>query len=597
MSRIRILLSVPVALLIVLGLSDIQTVSSADSGLRGTVKSSDEQPLEGVAVSARAGDNTFTTTVYTDQKGEYYFPPLDSSQYRVWAQAVGFHAGQAQVRLSGDEKVEQDFTMHTLEDFSKQLSGAEWLTSLPEETPMDRQAKAILNSTCSGCHSINVPLQNRFDSEDWGLMLDEMIAGAPSRFGAGSPSTTWNPKAYKPAAFVSFYQEEVRWYLTQVRGPESKPLNFQPNPRPTGEATRVVITEYDIPMVERSAYEKTHDGSDWSMGPPSKYGGYSAAHDVVVDQEGNVWFGDNITPGRTIGRLDPRTGQVKNYFLPTKDNQAVGVHGISIAENGDIWLTNSPESSTLKFDPKTEKFQRYNQPSSLPLGGGRTLEVDSKGNPWVCAAGGVMKLDAKTGEYTFYPSLTLATPGVSGGYYGLSIDGRDNVWFTMITLDRVGVVDSQTGKVSEIYLGKEPFEGARLPTVESASGAGPPNQKGPRKLRADRNGDSVWVPEFFAGKLAKIDIQTHKVTEYPLPFRYTKPYAAGVDKNHMVWIVGLNSDHVYKFNPFTESWTPYRIPSLGMDMRHVDVDNSTDPPTIWTAYFKANKVVRLQFRQ
>ena len=73
-----------------------------------------------------------------------------------------------------------------------------------------------------------------------------------------------------------------------------------------------------------------------------------------------------------------------------------------------------------------------------------------------------MKLDAKTGEYTFYASLTSATPGVSGGYYGLSIDGKDNVWFTMITQDRVGVVDSSTGKVSEIYLGKEPFEGACL---------------------------------------------------------------------------------------------------------------------------------------
>ena len=65
----------------------------------------------------------------------------------------------------------------------------------------------------------------------------------------------------------------------------------------------------------------------------------------------------------------------------------------------------------------------------------------------------------------------------------------------------------------------------------------------------------------------------------------------------MVWIVGMNSDHVYKFNPFTERWTPYRIPALGMDMRHVEVDNSTDLPTIWTSYFKSNKLVRLQFRR
>ena len=594
MSRIKISLVVLVALLILLELPGLQTVSSAQTGLSGKVTSSDGEPLEGVVVSARAGGQSFTTSVYTDQQGYYYFPTLDSGHYRIWAQAVGFQAGRAQVRLSDDEKVRQDFTMETLEDFSKQLTGAEWLTSLPENTPMDRQAKAILNSTCSGCHSTNLPLQNRFDSEGWGLILHYM----QQITGTGSPvGSTWTPSTYKPDAFVRFYQEEVRWYLTQVRGPESKPLNFKPNPRPTGEATRVVVTEYDVPMVERSSYEKTHDGSDWSLGPPSKYGGFGATHDMVVEDENTVWFADNMTPRRTVGKLDPETGQIKNYVLYTKGGRSVGSHGLARGQNGVIWLTNTPESTTLKFDPKTEEFQRFPRPSSLPPGGGRTLEVDSKGNPWVCAAGGVMKLDATTGEYSFYASLTPATPGVSGGYYGLSIDGKDNVWFTMITQDRVGVVDSSTGKVSEIYLGKEPFEGARLPTVESSSSVGPPNQKGPRKLRADRKGDSVWVPEYFAGKLAKIDIQTHKVTEYPLPFSYTKPYAAGVDRNHMVWIVGMNSDHVYKFNPFTERWTPYRIPALGMDMRHVEVDNSTDLPTIWTSYFKSNKLVRLQFRR
>ena len=594
MSRMKHVLSRAAGSFILLSLFVTQTVSGAETGLAGTVTSSNGEPLEGVAVSARADDKTFTTSVYTDHQGKYIFPPLDTGHYRIWAQAVGFEAGRSEVELQDEKKVQRDFSLKTLKDFSQQLSGAEWLTSLPEETSMERQVKAVLNSTCSGCHSSNLPLQNRFSSEDWGLILNYM----QKITGTGSPiGSTWTPDTYKPDAFVRFYREEVRWYLTRVLGPKSDPLEFKPNPRPTGEATRVVFTEYDIPMVEKSAYEKTHDGSDWSLGPPSKYGGYGATHDVVVDEENNIWFGDNMTPRRTLGRLDPRTGQVKNFVLYTKANQAMGVHGLAIAQNGDIWLTNTPESSTLKFDPKTEQFQRFDQPSSLPPGGGRTLEVDSKGNPWVCAAGGVMKLNAKTGEYSFYASITAATPGVSGGYYGLSIDGHDNVWFTMITQDRVGVVDSQTGKVSEIYLGKEPFEGERLPTVESSSSVGPPNQKGPRKLRADRRGDSVWVPEFFAGKLAKIDINTHKVTEYPLPFHYTKPYAAGVDRNHMVWIVGLNSDHMYKFNPFTERWTAYRIPALGMDMRHVEVDNRTDPPTIWTSYFKANKVVRLQFRK
>ena len=592
MSKIKIGFSLFVALFVLLSLTGTQTVFSEEVGLVGVIKSAEEKLLEGVVVSARAGGKSFTTSVYTDQKGAYYFPELASGHYKEWAQAVGFQAGYAEVALSGDKKVQQNFIMEALEDFSRQLSGAEWMNSLPENTPMDRQAKAILNSTCSGCHSTNLPLQNSFDSHGWGVILDYMQGiRAPRAWGS-----IWTPNTYNASEFVRFYREEALWYLTRVRGPESPPIQFKPNPRPTGEATQVVITEYDVLLVDRSRYEKTHDGTDWSLGPPSKYGGFGATHDMVVQDEDTVWFADNVTPERTVGKLNPKTGQVESYALYTEGNQAVGTHGIGRDQNGDIWLTNSPESTTLKFDPKTEQFQRFPQPTSLPPGGGRTLEIDSEGNPWVCAAGGVMKLKPGTGEYTFYSSITAASPGVSGSYYGLSIDGRDNVWFTMITKDRVGVVDAKTGEVSEIFLGKESFGGTRIPTFEASSSVAPPNQKGPRKLRADRRGNSVWVPEFIAGKLAKIDIDTHEVTEYPLPFRYTKPYAVGVDKSHMVWVVGLNSDHIYKFNPFNERWTAYRIPALGMDMRHVEVDNSTTPPTIWTAYFKSNKLVRLQFR-
>ena len=52
--------------------------AAANAALSGTVKSSDGKPLEGVGVSARNADETFTTTVYTDQAGRYFFPPLSA---------------------------------------------------------------------------------------------------------------------------------------------------------------------------------------------------------------------------------------------------------------------------------------------------------------------------------------------------------------------------------------------------------------------------------------------------------------------------------------------------------------------------------------
>jgi len=51
--------------------------------LSGTVKSSEGKPLEGVGVSARNAGETFTTTVYTDQSGRYFFPPVSSGQVQT----------------------------------------------------------------------------------------------------------------------------------------------------------------------------------------------------------------------------------------------------------------------------------------------------------------------------------------------------------------------------------------------------------------------------------------------------------------------------------------------------------------------------------
>jgi hypothetical protein len=59
--------------------------------------------------------------------------------------------------------------------------------------------------------------------------------------------------------------------------------------------------------------------------------------------------------------------------------------------------------------------------------------------------------------------------------------------------------------------------------------------KGPRRVRADRNGHTIWVSEYFAGRPGKINIHTRKFTEYKLPalYRYANVYEPVIDKNHM----------------------------------------------------------------
>ena len=589
--------------------------ASSVGSLAGTVKSADGQPMEGVAVSARAdGPTTITTTVYTNQEGRYMFPPLTSpmerGQYHVWAQAVGFAAGRATARLSAGQPVAQDFTLTPIEDFAKgkQLSGVEWLASLPEATPEDRRLKRILFVNCTQCHQSGFVLQKRFDAVGWSAILDYMERA--NHTGAASRLNN----------YVHAYREEIVEYLSRVRGPGST-LTYKPLPRVTGESTNVVITEYDISPGHVPGYVVSQNGRDWSRGTPSRIES-SSAHDAVVDSQGYVWLGDSVSPERSLAKLDPRTGRTTNYRHLDKKGRPVAPHDLVVDDQDNIWFNNNSDGTIDKFDPKTETFQHFPRPESLPHFGNGMIDLDSKGNVWAGVnggriqkrdpksgvehsvvdpqqPGGTIRLDTKTGEYTFYPAMT---PIIR--VYGAAVDANDTTWFTQVGAERMGFVDGRTGDIGEVTLTKmdgddveytdRDFEIAS--TFEPNDHQGSPWQKGPRRQAPDKNGDANWVTLSKGGALLKIDINTKKLTEYPLPYRYSFPYHAAVDRNHMVWVSGLNTDRVFKFDPFTEKFTEYDLPTRGTDIRFVAVDNTTDPPEIWVPYYQSSKMARIQFR-
>src|SRR5215831_7308771 len=93
--------------------------AKADAILSGTVAGAGGDKMGGVTVSAKADGSTITTTVYTDEGGAYYFPPLPAGHYRVWAEAISFATAKAQVDLSANQA--QTFTLSPLKDYFRQL--------------------------------------------------------------------------------------------------------------------------------------------------------------------------------------------------------------------------------------------------------------------------------------------------------------------------------------------------------------------------------------------------------------------------------------------------------------------------------------------
>ncbi len=643
MARVNLLAVIPSGVVIVavvgwMRLSGAQVPLPPEIPLHGMVTASDGRPMEGVAVSMRADGKPFIrTTVYTGRDGRYSFPPLVpplvDDQYEVLVQAVGFEAGRSAVTLSARKAVEQHFTLRPLQqssrDFSRQLSGVEWMASLPEDTPQDKRVKRLLGVNCNQCHTMGTTLQNRYDAAGWTLMLKLMESVSPS----GTVSFPATGVYGRRNPYIHGYAGEMLEYLVRVRGPASE-LIYKPLPRITGDATQIVVTEYDVSPGHLPNHRVNQSGDDWSLGTPSHYESRSV-HTHVVDLEGNVWFTDNVTPFRSFGKLDPRTGRVTDYsHLSRRDGGTVNVHDINVDQEGNIWFSNGRDGTLDKFDPKTDTFQHFPKPDGAPSTSvGQLVAVDSKGNIWgrfggdrvptydsesgiewfkpdPRQPGGAAKLDPKTGEYTFYKAVT---PQVS--VYSAGIDAEDNAWFTQVGVDRLGFVDSRTGEVGEINLSDLERDDilltaldTKLAKFEPPSHTGPPWQKGPRRQtrshwRALRfTSDKTqfrhqWFTLSKASGIAKVDIKTKKVTEYQLPYPYSFSYALTVDKNYVVWVSAMNTDRVFKFNPVTERWTDYQLPTLGTDSRFVDVDNTTDPPTVWLSYWGGpNKLARIQFR-
>jgi hypothetical protein len=135
-----------------------------------------------------------------------------------------------------------------------------------------------------------------------------------------------------PNAEVARYLSTINLSSTQKWDYELKTL-----PRPTGRATRAIITEYDLPDSRR------------------------LPHDAVLDDKGMVWYNDFHKP--LIGRMDPRTGETKEWPLPRpKPDYHAGTLQIDFDRDGYLWIALAYQGGFTRFDPRTENFVTWLEP-------------------------------------------------------------------------------------------------------------------------------------------------------------------------------------------------------------------------------------------
>jgi streptogramin lyase len=578
--------------------------------LMGAVKDDAGKPMSGVTVSVRNTEELMTTSVYTDARGVYVFPPLRAGKYRLWAQAVKFNTEKADVTLGGAKTTVEELSMKPLANYEMQLTGYEWFSSLPDDTQEHKRMKQVLYVACTGCHSLDIVLDNRFDEAGWNTVVRSMEVssynGGRGAMGLPAPQLGWEGQ------IMRWHRNDLAKYLAEVRGPNSPKLNLKVLDRPTGDAARAVATEWDMPLQLKQNEMPAYQGHDWMLGSSVGMNGAVGVHDVVLDSKGIAWITqsrESFESNRNVIRLDTATGDLKAIHLQTNAGGAIGVEQAGLDPKGNIWMHSG--NVVVKLDTAAEKFSFF--PIPTVLGGmANSTDSDSQGRIFINGRNGVdmfveSELGRKDVAYPGWYQFQQLTPG-NGTTYGVSADRLDNPWWSESYSDVVATRNMKTGKVTEFPMHDPEYEARKALMTKAdltwydsiggqtwgANSAEPlPYGNMPRRLAADKNGNSVWVPNWAQSNLAEIDINTYKVTYHKLPIQ-VHPYKTIVDKNHNVYTDTSLVDGVFRYVPSSGQWTLFRNPSHGCGSRHVSFDDYKGD--LWVPCDQSDKVIRYQFR-
>src|SRR5581483_2459832 len=307
---------------------------TASAQLSGTVRSAEEGAMEGVIVSAKKQGSMITVSVVSDAQGRYAFPAakLAPGTYDLRVRAAGFDL-DAPVAAAAPGTA--DLQLKKTADLAAQLSNAEWLASFPGQ---DAQKGVLLN--CVGCHTLERIARSPYDAETF---LKTIL---PRMQGYVNQSIPQHPQLRRAERLmeergdqrVQVYRTTAEFLATiNLGGAKQWSYPLKTLPRPSGRATRVVYTEYELPRETISP------------------------HDVIVDAQGIVWY--SSFGEQNLGRLDPRTGEVREYEVKMhKPGWPTGLLGLRSDRDGNLWLGNMYQAAVARFDPKAERFAYWPLP-------------------------------------------------------------------------------------------------------------------------------------------------------------------------------------------------------------------------------------------
>ena len=494
-----------------------------------------ESPLEGAYVGAHTSGKTYTTYVMSDNSGQFIFRGLDPGRYTVSTRIPGFREGRKEgVDVETGRESVINFQVEVETDFQELIKQAT-NSELTESFPLSEDQKKSLDFRCGECHGARHLAKSRFTRRDWRLIIEKMDDQGVITPAAdiSPPPRRSRPNKRTLDSPPGSDDESIATLLAKFRGPNSPefPIIFQP--RPTGDKTRAVVTEYQIPRLG------------------------AAPRAVLVDSEhGVVWYTD--WKANYLGKVDIETGEIKEYIMPGVEFRPPGLQELRFDPNGNILVAQIWAGRAIRFDPRSETVTGV---------WGTPLEWARVGSVGLCRAGPDSPI-----RYLIVDALE-----------------RRQGWLINPETDQLTEIDPMG-----LITNPEATHLMKVGPAELDSRSGDLVSECERS-RSYNNWEYQRGDGRYDGVIVYRDPETDETTNFTLLSPWSAPDNAIGDTIHNVgWSVPFVGENVIKADLKSGRVTEFPLPSHGERVHNVDLNMSSDPPTVWFVNLRLGMIVRFQ---
>jgi virginiamycin B lyase len=157
----------------------------------------------------------------------------------------------------------------------------------------------------------------------------------------------------------------------------------------------------------------------------------SRPRDPIEAPDGSIWWAGMWA--NVVGRLDPRTGEMKEFPLPPNARP----HTVVPDAEGNVWYTGNGNGTIGRLDPKTGKITEFPTRARDP----HSAVWHPNGKLYFTAQRSRMigRLEPETGAIEEVP--TEPNP------YGIKVDAKGTVWVAYNGTNKIGAVDPVTMEI------------------------------------------------------------------------------------------------------------------------------------------------------